>query len=221
MTSGVPQCNLPDGYWQVPAGKLVTATTWLEMHRRPPPLSLSPLRLEQVAAQNTPRLREVFDRIGTPSLWDKTIELNARGAAVTWGPESTLYFAYDEQARHVGLVELVRRGDESPRPGDTRAAIEIEYFGLFPELTGRGLGKRLMEATLEVAWSLLPGRLQVHTCHFDHPNSLPFYLACGFVPVACGFQIMEDPRLHGWLPRDTAKQVPLIERRVARERPVI
>ena len=203
MARGYRHCDLSDGYWRLPPGKLVTATTWMEMSRRPSADSTPRLRLELVPARSTPELRETFNRVGAPSMWDKTVELNAGESDAVWDEDSTLYYAYDSD-RHVGLLELVECGVDE-------RVIEIEYLGLLPELTGRGLGKRLMAAALDEAWSRDPKRVQLHTCHFDHPSALPFYIACGFTPVAFGFQIMDDPRLLGHLPRGVAPQVPLIE----------
>jgi GNAT superfamily N-acetyltransferase len=202
--TGVPLCPLPDGYWEVPKGKLATATVWLEMRHRPPGGAAQPLRLERMPAVITAEIRRVFTQIGAASLWDKTIELNTPRATPVPDPEAFLYFAYDESGRHVGVLELKKRAA-------AELTIEIEYLGLFPELTGRGLGKRLMAAALDAAWSFMPERIRLHTCNFDHPSALPFYLDCGFKPFAAGFQIMDDPRLRGVLPRATAPHVPLID----------
>ncbi len=78
--------------------------------------------------------------------------------------------------------------------------VEITYFGLHPAAVGNGLGRRLMAAALELAWSSAT-RVWLHTCNFDHPAASRFYQSCGFTPYANGFEIMDDPRLDGSMPR--------------------
>jgi GNAT superfamily N-acetyltransferase len=65
---------------------------------------------------------------------------------------------------------------------DEDGGIEIAYFGLFDEFTGRGLGAHLLTAAVEVAWSLTSTRVWLHTCSLDHPAALPNYVNRGFTP---------------------------------------
>ena len=51
-----------------------------------------------------------------------------------------------------------------------------------PEFIGQGLGKYLLDWTIDRAWSYGPQRLWLHTCTLDHPNALPNYVGRGFVP---------------------------------------
>ncbi|MFI1995200.1 GNAT family N-acetyltransferase [Actinoplanes sp. NPDC020271] len=77
-----------------------------------------------------------------------------------------------------GYVEL-----DGTRPG----AVEIVYFGLLPQFTGRRIGGWLLTTGLERAWSLgerwpgLPavGRVWLHTCTLDGPAALANYQARG------------------------------------------
>ncbi len=59
-------------------------------------------------------------------------------------------------------------------------AVELKYFGLLPEFTGRGLGKRLLPAAIARAAALGKARMTVNTCTLDHPAALPNYLKHGF-----------------------------------------
>ncbi|GAA4286634.1 GNAT family N-acetyltransferase [Georgenia daeguensis] len=65
--------------------------------------------------------------------------------------------------------------------------VEIEYFGLVPELVGRGIGGHVLADVLRQAWTL-PGRwpalpparrVWVHTCSLDSPRALGNYRARG------------------------------------------
>ncbi|HEY1447300.1 MAG TPA: hypothetical protein VGF33_02075, partial [Caulobacteraceae bacterium] len=63
---------------------------------------------------------------------------------------------------------------------------------------------------IEEAWSRPIRRLWVHTCTFDHPSALGFYVRSGFAPYAFMVEVLPDPRLTGQLPPDAAPHVPLI-----------
>lgn len=71
---------------------------------------------------------------------------------------------------NAGYFELQVDGD----------AVELRYFGLVPEFTGRGLGARLLSAAIERAWALGKDRMTVNTCTLDHPAALANYLKRGF-----------------------------------------
>jgi GNAT superfamily N-acetyltransferase len=73
----------------------------------------------------------------------------------------------------VGYFEL-RRDEED--------AMEIAYFGLFEEFTGRGLGGHLLTRAVEQAWRMTSSRVWLHTCSLDHPAALPNYVRRGFTP---------------------------------------
>jgi GNAT superfamily N-acetyltransferase len=63
---------------------------------------------------------------------------------------------------------------------DPDNGVEIAYFGLLPEFTGRGLGAHMLTRAVECAWSLAPARVWLHTSSLDHPAALPNYLKRGF-----------------------------------------
>jgi GNAT superfamily N-acetyltransferase len=58
--------------------------------------------------------------------------------------------------------------------------VELNYFGLFPECIGKGLGKYFLNWCIQKAWSYDPKWIQVNTCDLDHPNALPNYRKLGF-----------------------------------------
>jgi len=71
-----------------------------------------------------------------------------------------------------GYFELDQQHDGS---------IEIALFGLIRDFIGQGLGKQMLSAAAERAWSLGASRVWLHTCTLDYPIALPNYLARGFV----------------------------------------
>jgi GNAT superfamily N-acetyltransferase len=63
---------------------------------------------------------------------------------------------------------------------DRHDGIEIAYFGLLDEFTGRGLGGHLLTTAVEQAWAMGATRVWLHTSTLDHPAALPNYLKRGF-----------------------------------------
>ena len=201
-TMPVETTDLAIGYRRLPAGKLANAVTWMEA-RAPQPDLARPLAMRRIMAPDCESYRAIFLEIGAPWLWDRVSEMTDAEISDHFAdPRQHLYYGHDESGAHLGMVEFFVADNNE---------IEITYFGLFPSLTGRGFGKRLMAGALDLAWRLKPDRIWLHTSSFDHHSVIGFYSACGFVPFATGFEIVDDPRLKGTLPRNAAPQIPLIE----------
>jgi GNAT superfamily N-acetyltransferase len=71
----------------------------------------------------------------------------------------------------VGYLEL----EVQPGP-----QVEVAYFGLLPQFTGRGFGGHLLTVGVERAWAKAPKRVWVHTCSLDGPHAKRNYEARGF-----------------------------------------
>ena len=121
--------------------------------------------------------------------------------AIIHAPDVAVHAATRRDGTPVGILEL-----------DFRATHETElsFFGLIPEMTGRGFGSWLMAHALRLAWRPDTRRVWVHTCTLDHPGALGFYQHHGFRPFARAVETFADPRLAGLLPRTAAPQVPLL-----------
>ncbi len=193
--------DLARGYYRVPAGRLVNAVTWFEMREPPPPSIAVDVRLVPVTPAESDLCRSLFVTIGTPWLWSRAFVSGRELPAGSVDDRSDTFIAYLDQ-RPIGIVAF--DGQDGPD-------VEITWFGLTPDATGRKLGRSVMAAALALAWRSSPARVWLHTCSFDHPVATRFYSGCGFVPYATGFEIMDDPRLTGQMPRDAAPQIPLIE----------
>lgn len=195
---------LPDGYSDVPAGKIAAVVTHLEM-TEPPALPSDPQGDWTLRRVETPALdwyRELYRRVGEDWLWFSRMQMrDAELAAIIQAPLVEVY-ALVHESRDEGLLEL-----------DFRDAgqCEIVYFGVTANLIGSGAGRWLMNRTLELAWSRPITRVWVHTCTFDHPSALAFYQRAGFRPFRRQVEISDDPRLDGSAPRDVARHVPIIE----------
>jgi GNAT superfamily N-acetyltransferase len=193
------------GLTRVPAGEIVTVVTALEMKTRPPARALpsSWLRLMQWKAPALDKYRVLFTRVGAPWLWFSRLAMaDAALAEIIHHPEVSVFAVVDQAGIEVGMLELDFR---------VPAQCELAYFGLVPELAGKGQGRWVMTQALLLAWRKDVRRVWVHTCTLDHPSALGFYRASGFVPYERQVETFPDPRLLGLLPRDAAPQIVLLE----------
>ena len=92
---------------------------------------------------------------------------------------------------------------------DTQDGAEVVYFGVVSDVIGTGVGRWLMGEAIARAFARPVRRLWLHTCNFDHPKALRFYQSAGFSIYANGFEIMDDPRVAGLLPRSAAPHIPM------------
>jgi GNAT superfamily N-acetyltransferase len=195
---------LPDGYSDIPAGKIAAVVTHLEMTARPVPRP-DPAGAWSLRRVENPALdwfRDLYRRVGEQWLWFSRLQMtDAELAAIVHSPRVEVY-ALAHEGRDEGLLELDFR--ESGQ-------CELAFFGVTERLIGSGAGRWLMNRALEIAWSRPIGRVWVHTCTFDHPAALAFYQRSGFRPFRQQIEIADDPRLDGTVPRDVARHVPVIE----------
>jgi GNAT superfamily N-acetyltransferase len=189
----------------VPDGEIATIVTSLQMTEKPKPRPLQPsrLRLDRWRTPAPARYRALFRRIGEPWLWFSRLVMEEEALTrIIHDPAVEIFAVSDARGIEIGMLEL-----------DFRSAgqCEIAYFGLVPELNGKGEGRWLMGHALGLAWRPGIDRVWVHTCTLDSPRALGFYIAQGFVPYARAVETFADPRLAGLLPRTAAPQIPLLE----------
>ncbi len=192
------------GLTPVPAGQLATIVTSLDMRvkPRPAPLPASPLSLKRWVQPTPDAYRTLFRRVGGPWLWFSRLVMDDdQLVAMIHDPAVRIWAVIDPRGIEVGLLELDFR---------TAQQCEIGYFGLVPELTGKGAGRWLMAHCLAQAWTKTIERVWVHTCTLDHPSALGFYQKSGFTPFERAVETFEDPRLIGVLPENSAPHIPLL-----------
>ena len=195
---------LPDGYSDVPSGKVAAVVTHLEMTVRPAlrPDPAGAWTLRRVEMPPLDWFRDLYRRVGEEWLWISKIRMpDAELAAIIQSPLMEIY-ALAHEGRDEGVLELDFR-----EPGQC----EFVSFGLTEKLVGIGAGRWLMNRALELAWSRPVDRVWLHTCTFDHPAALAFYQRSGFRPFRRQVEVVTDPRLDGTVPRDVARHVPVIE----------
>jgi GNAT superfamily N-acetyltransferase len=195
---------IPDGYSDVPAGKIAAVVTHLEMTARPAPRPdpTGTWTLRRVELPPLDWFRDLYRRIGEEWLWFSRIRMSDAELAARLHSRRLEIYALVDGGRDEGLLELDFR-----EPGQC----EIGMFGVTEKLVGSGAGRWLMNRTLELAWSRPVDRVWLHTCTLDHPAALGFYQRSGFRAFRRQIEVSDDPRLDGTAPREVAKHVPVIE----------
>ncbi|HEX7781439.1 MAG TPA: GNAT family N-acetyltransferase [Sphingobium sp.] len=184
--------------------QIATIVTHLEMRERPrpAPVATSPLRLVRWQEPALEKYRALFRRVGEPWMWfSRLVMEDARVAAVIHDPAVEIYAVCDPQGIEVGIIELDFR-----RMPDC----ELSFFGLIPELSGKGMGRWMMGQAKSLAWRKGVERFWVHTCTLDDPRALGFYIRSGFTPYFREVEIFDDPRVSGLMPREAAPHIPIL-----------
>ena len=189
----------------VEPGMVAAIVTHLEMRDKPRPAPIPPasLRLARWKAAKPDIYRALFRRVGEPWLWFSRLVMSDESlTAIIHDSAVEVYAVTDPRGIEVGLLEL----DFRKMPD-----CEIGFFGLVPQLNGKGMGRWLMAQAKSLAWRKGVERVWVHTCTLDSPAALGFYIKAGFVAVAREVETFADPRIAGILPRDCAPHVPLLD----------
>lgn len=192
------------GLTPVPNTQIATIVTSLEMREKPRarPTAPSPLSLVHWPAPATERYRTLFRRVGEPWLWfSRLVMSDSDLRKILDNPKVEVYAATDRAGIELGMLELDFR---------VEGTCELSYFGLVPEVTGKGNGGWLMGHALALAWRAGIERVWVHTCTLDHPSALGFYQRHGFVPYRRMVETFDDPRVTGLIAPDLAPQIPLL-----------
>lgn len=200
------QIVLSDGLWEVPPGKLAAVVTSLEMFERPalrPEPAGGSFSLRTVSTPDVSWYRDLYRRVGGDWLWFSRLQMAPEAVRAIIQDPQVVLFALVADGRDEGLLELDFR---------TPGVCELAFFGVTPAVLGAGAGRFLMNRAIEQAWSQSIGRFWVHTCTLDHPEALSFYIRSGFRPFKRQIEIVDDPRLAGTLPLESAAHVPLIRR---------
>lgn len=197
--------TLPDGYSDVPPGKIAAVVTHLEMTARAPSrpgTGIPQVTVRAVPSPDVAWYRDLYTRIGADDwLWFSRLKLTAEALEAKIRNPRVEIFTLTTQGRDEGLLEL---------SFEIEGECELLFFGVTKRLLGKGAGRLLMNAAIDRAWSQPIRRFWVHTCTLDHPGALAFYMRSGFSPFRRQIEIADDPRLTGTLPLTAAPHVPII-----------
>lgn len=194
-----------DGYTPLPPGKIAAVVTYLEM-MRPPSSVAEPRAGDDVTLTpfegGTEAYQALFRAVGEPWLWVSRLAMpDAKLAAIIADPAVAIRVARRD-GRALGFLEVDARA-----PDET----ELAFLGVVPDAIGSGLGRRMMSEAIRLAFARPIRRLFVHTCTFDHPDAVAFYVRSGFRACARAIEVIDDPRSRGLLdPAAGAARWPVI-----------
>ena len=157
-----------------PVTRVGITVTFLRMEQAPmlpAPGLAAGFQIVRAQEPSVPFYRYLYNTVGADYLWwlrrttpDDELAALLREKAVA---SYTLY-AKGEPA---GFFEL----DARPWPD-----VNLSYFGLMPNVIGRGTGYAFLRAAVDEVWRHGAKGMTVNTCTADHPRALPNYLRVGF-----------------------------------------
>lgn len=117
--------------------------------------------------------RELYFGVGKKWNWLDRMVISEEELAQKINAPQVHIFTLHWQGSLAGFAEFVVEMDH----------VEILYFGLLPDFTGKGLGPQLLQWAIQQAWSYQRPRIQLNTCSLDHPGALQVYKNAGFREV--------------------------------------
>jgi len=152
-------------------GRDMRYRTYLEMNSPDwlvPARGDRPVTMKQIEGVE---VRALTQEVGRPWGWHRA------WGAVTWaehlGNPTLRHYRLEVGGQPVGVATYNL---------ENWRTVEIDSFGLLPQVIGHGLGGPCLTETVRRAWADGATRVWLHTSTADHPNALPNYLARGFRP---------------------------------------
>ena len=183
------QVSQPESSDSLESGKIRMVITYLEM-KKPPNYPHTSRRAENLSVIRAHRpnagfYRYLYNAVGHEWMWYERNQIDDEALEkIIQDPKVRLYVLYFE-GTPAGYCELDFRIDRE---------VEVAYFGLIPQYTGRGLGTYFLRWSVTTAWADNPDRVWVHTCNFDSPHAIATYQKAGFTAYDQTETIIEDPR---------------------------
>lgn len=130
-----------------------------------------PLEMQQISKPVDPRYYlELYQGVGLSFDWVDRLVIteNQLEQLINRKEVEIFVFLYDDHP--CGYVEFLKGVD----------FVELLYFGLFPEYSGKGLGAPCLRMAVEQAWNYEPEWVELNTCDLDSERALSIYSKVGF-----------------------------------------
>ena len=155
-----------------------TVVTYLEMTQPPPVLPPQPVgpRLALMKADTIPLhfYRYLYATVGHDWLWVERLVMDDDALAEKVQREGIEISVLHANGAPAGYFELDLAGGKT---------IDLVYFGLMPDWTGRKIGPWFLGCAVMEAFSAGTERLTINTSTLDHPGALRLYQRIGFQPI--------------------------------------
>jgi GNAT superfamily N-acetyltransferase len=156
--------------------KLQTIVTHLAMEPpfrvpAPPPNWPDGVDFIRVSNMALADYRDIYDRVGRKWHWVNRRHLDDRQLAALIHNPATEIYLLRRNANAIGFVELNFR---------LAPQVEIVFVGMVEDEIGQGLGRKMVDAALNIIKARAPRRIIIQTCTLDHPSALRLYQTVGF-----------------------------------------
>ncbi len=170
--------------------KILLTTWYLEMFSEPetPPVKppIKNLHIEKIEKPPIHFYRYLYNTIGAPWVWWERKLQSDEDVLKDIHHSSVELFVPFNKFLPIGMAEIdFRKANEA----------KLNYFGIFPEYYGKGIGKYLLDWTIRYVFSKGIKRYWLHTCSLDSPNALPTYLKSGFKIYDVKKEYVEHPNI--------------------------
>ena len=128
--------------------------------------------------------RALYDGVGANHLWWLRRTLSDGDLAAHLAKSDVAVHVLERSSRATGFHEIERVDRET---------VNINYFGLFPDAVGHGLGGPFLRHAIDLGFAWGARSLTVNTCTADHPRALRTYQAAGFVVTRAVDEIWQVP----------------------------
>jgi len=158
--------NTPAGYKKIPV-----KTWFLTFEGNLPDISVwgESIRIEHWKNPPVDEYLKIYTEVGCTWGWTgRLLKSNVELAAILQSENNEVWL-FQVENEVAGFFELLRAETET----------EIVYLGLKPEWIGKGLGQKLIQASVYVAGQN-NRKAWLHTCEHDHSSALQAYMKAGF-----------------------------------------
>jgi GNAT superfamily N-acetyltransferase len=157
--------DVPAGYKQIPI------KTWFLTFAEALP-NVSAFESVEIVQWKNPQPEEylkVYTAVGSTWGWTGRLLMSREELAKILNSAGNEVWLFKIDRELAGFFEIARSGNET----------EIVYLGLLPDWIGKGLGQKLIQASVFVAGQN-GEKVWLHTCEHDHPTALQAYMKAGF-----------------------------------------
>lgn len=150
-------------------------TTWYLDYQGPVAQAVTwPMGVQVVEAEIAcPELNQfLFRTVGGPWRWYSRLNWTYQQWQTYLEQQQVRTWLLWNKGTPAGYIELVKHQDNS---------VEIMFFGLLPQFVGQGLGAKLAQHAIYLAYAWQATKVWLHTCSADHPAALHNYQKVGFV----------------------------------------
>ena len=158
--------TLPAGYKKIPV------KTWFLTYQEELPTLLFFEDLVTIKRWENPSAAEyleIYKAIGSAWGWTRRLLKSPEELTEILQSKNNEVWLFLFENKVVGFFELLRSESDT----------EIVYLGLKPEWIGKGLGRKLIQASVYVAGQN-GEKVWLHTCERDHASALQAYQKLGF-----------------------------------------